>query len=136
MDVTAANVSDVARAHALVRPGDEEAWADSGYTGVAERPEVAGDPALARVAWHVAAKRSKVREADRHFERALSSVRSRVEHPFHVLKDLFGAREVRCRGLAKAAHLMRVAFALANLPLARRAPRRRVAPHEALRAGA
>ena len=136
VDVTAANASDVARAFALVRPGDEEAWADSGYTGVARRPEVASDPALSRVVWHVAAKRSKVSEADRPFERALSSVRSRVEHPFHVVKDLFGIRKVRYRGLAKAAHLARVAFAMANLVLSRRAPRRCVAPHEALRAGA
>ena len=136
VDVTAANVSDVARAFALVRPGDGEAWADSGYTGVAKRPEVASDPGLARVEWHVAAKRSRVAEADRPFERALPGVRSRVEHPFHVLKDLFGIRKVRCRGLAKAAHPVAVAFALANLLLARRAPRRCVAPHEALRAGA
>ena len=63
-------------------------------------------------------------------------MRSRVEHPFHVMKDLFGIRKVRCRGLAKAAHLVAVALALANLLLARRAPRRCVAPHEALRAGA
>ena len=136
VEVTAANVSDVAEAHLLVRAGDEEAWADSGYTGVAGRPEVASDPALARVEWHVAARRSKVAEECRPFEKALSSVRSRVEHPFHVVKDLFGVRKVRCRGLAKAAHLMAVAFALANLLLARRAPRRCVAPHEALRAGA
>ena len=136
VEVTAANVSDVAEAHLLVRAGDEEAWADSGYTGVAKRPEVASDPGLSRVEWHVAAKRSKVAEADRPFERALSSVRSRVEHPFHVMKDRFGIRKVRCRGLAKAAHLVAVALALANLLLARRAPRRCVAPHEALRAGA
>ena len=97
---------------------------------------MASDPGLSRVEWHVAAKRSKVAEADRPFERALSSVRSRVEHPFHVMKDLFGIRKVRCRGLAKAAHLVAVALALANLLLARRAPRRCVAPHEALRAGA
>ena len=118
----------MAEAHLLVRPGDEAAWADLGYTGVAKRGEVAGDRALSRVAWHVAAKRSKVAEADRPFEKALPGVRSRVEHPFHVVKDLFGIRKVRCRGLAKAAHLMAVAFAPANLLLARRAPRRCLAP--------
>lgn len=31
LEVTAANVSDVAEAHALVRPGDERVWADAGY---------------------------------------------------------------------------------------------------------
>lgn len=134
VDVTAANAADISRAHALVRPGDQEVWADSGYTGVAKRGEVAGDPGLSRVEWHVAAKRSRVTEADRPFERALSSVRSRVEHPFRVVKGLFGIRKVRYRGLAKATHLMRVAFAMANLLLARRAPRRCTAPQEVLRA--
>ena len=95
---TAANVSGVACAFALVRPGDEEAWVDSGYTGVVRRPEVSGDPALSRVVWHVVARRSKATEADRPFERALSSVRFRAGSPFHVLKDLFGMRKVRCRG--------------------------------------
>lgn len=104
------------------------AWADSGCTGVARRPEVASDPALSRVAWHVAAGRSKVAEADLPFERALSSVRSRVERPLRVLKDLFGVRKVRCRGLAKAARLVAVALALANLLLARRTSRRCLAP--------
>lgn len=81
MDVTVVNVSDAAEAHALVRPGDEGAWADPGYTGVVRRPEVAGDPALFRVVWHVATRRSKVREVDRPFARVLSSVRSWVDTP-------------------------------------------------------
>ena len=136
VEVTAANVSDVSLARDLVRPGDSDVWADAGYTGVAKRPEVASDPALSNIAWHVAAKRSKVREEDRPYEHELSSVRSRVEHAFHVLKDLFGIRKVRCRGLAKASCLMHVAFAMANLVLARRRPRRCLAPREALGAAA
>ena len=117
-------------------PGRRGGVGGLGLHGRCEEGEVASDRAPSRVAWHVAAKRSKVAEADRPFEKALPGVRSRVEHPFHVVKDLFGIRKVRCRGLAKAAHLMAVAFALANLLLARRAPRRCVAPHGALRAGA
>ena len=126
--VTAANVSDVPEAHALVRAGDERVWADAGYVGVEKRGEVAGNPALSRVEWLVARRRSAVAEADRPHERDLSSVRSRVEHPFHVPKDIFRLRKVRYRGLAKVSNLLFAAFALANLVLARREPRRCAPP--------
>ena len=130
LEVTAANVSDVAEAHALVRPGDERVWADAGYAGVAKRPEVEGDGALSGVEWLVARKRSAVTEELKPYERELSSVRSRVEHAFHVVKCVFGIRKVRYRGLRKVSNLLGAAFALANLVLARRAPRR-CAPPEA-----
>lgn len=128
LEVTAANVSDVSEAHALVREGDERVWADAGYTGVARRPEVAGDEGLSKVEWLVARKRSAVTEELRPYERALSSVRSRVEHAFHVVKCVFGIRKVRYRGLRKVSNLLGAAFALANLVLARRAPRRCAPP--------
>ena len=63
-------------------------------------------------------------------------MRSAVGRPLRVPEGLFGIRKARCRGLAKAAHLTAVAFAPANLPLARRAPGRCLAPQAALRAGA
>ena len=128
LSVTAANVSDVSEAHALVREGDERVWADAGYTGVARRPEVAGDEGLSKVEWLVARKRSAVTEELRPYERALSSVRSRVEHAFHVVKCVFGIRKVRYRGLRKVSNLLGAAFALANLVLARREPRRCAPP--------
>lgn len=123
LEVTAANVADIAQAHLLVRKTDEDIWADSGYTGVAARPEVAALEAPLNRQWHVAAKRSKVTEEQKPHERELASVRSRVEHPFHVLKDIFKIRKVRYRGKAKVGNLLSVAFALANLLLAKRAPR-------------
>ncbi len=70
----------------------------------------------------MAARRSRVTEADRSFERAPSSVRSRVEHPFRAAKGLFGIRGTGYRGLAKTRRPMQAAFALANLQLARRPP--------------
>ena len=126
--VTAANASDVAEAHSLVREGDERVWADAGYVGVQKREEVVGDPALSRVEWLVARRRSTVAEGQRPYERDLSSVRSRVEHPFHVVKDIFRLRKVRYRGLRKVGNLLFAAFALANLVLARRRPRKCMPP--------
>ena len=59
--------------------------------------------------------------AMRHFagldlDRALT----KVEHPFLVLKRIFGFREVRCRSLAKNANRLFIACGLVNLCMARR----------------
>ena len=49
-----------------------------------------------------------------------ASIRAKVEHPFHVVKNLFRHRKLRYRGLAKnTAHLLTL-FGMANLMLARR----------------
>ena len=50
-------------------------------------------------------------------ERVKAQIRAKVEHPFHVLKNLFRHRKVRYRGLLKNTAQL---FALANLVLARR----------------
>lgn len=122
--VTAANVADVEVAHRLVRPGDGVCYADAGYAGVAGRPEVAGDPALSAVEWRVARRRGRVPGLghpevswERRIEGALASVRARVEHPFRVVKGIFGWERTRYRGLAKNSNLLCVAFALADLAM-------------------
>ena len=78
--------------------------------------------------WFVAAKRSKVKamaegklkEATQAFEKAKAQLRAFVEHPFHVVRNLFKHRKVRYRGLAKNTAQLHTLFALANLVLARR----------------
>ena len=52
--------------------------------------------------------------------RSRSRVRSRMEHPFHVVKRLWGFSKVRYRGLRKNAVRAYTAFALANLYLVRK----------------
>ena len=57
-------------------------------------------------------------------------IRARVEHPFHIIKNRFGLRKVRYRGLAKNTKQLFTLFGLANLVLARRwllAPDSRIA---------
>ena len=83
----------------------------------------------ADIAWQVAAKRGKIKamaegvakETTRQVERLKAQVRARVEHPFHVLKNLFRHRKTRYRGLAKNTAQLHSLFALVNLFLARRA---------------
>jgi IS5 family transposase len=52
--------------------------------------------------------------------RTKSSVRAKVEHPFHVIKRVFGFAKVRYRGLAKNTERLWVTCGLANLFVVRR----------------
>jgi IS5 family transposase len=50
-------VHDLDEAVNLVRAGDEVVYADAGYQGAANRPEIAGDEHLSKVAWQIAARK-------------------------------------------------------------------------------
>lgn len=121
---TAANVSDVTQASALLHGEETDVFADAGYVGVEKREENLEVP----VTWHVAMKRG-VRKAlpkdswgekMEWIEQAKASIRSKVEHPFHVVKNLFRHRKTRYRGLEKNTAQLLTLFGLANLVLARR----------------
>jgi IS5 family transposase len=121
---TAGNVSDISQAQALLHGEEQAAFGDAAYQGVEKRPESAG----ATVEWHVAEKRSKVKalagtmlgDLVAQVEHAKASIRSKVEHPFHVVKNLFKHRKTRYKGLVKNTAQLLTLFGLANLVLARR----------------
>jgi transposase, IS5 family len=124
---TAANASDLSQTHALLHGAEKVVHADAGYTGVEKRPEiVAQHPG---VEWRVALRRSQVKrlpagwvkDLTQGFETLKARVRARVEHPFHIVKNLFKHRKVRYRGLAKNTAQLHTLFALANLVIAKRA---------------
>ncbi|AOJ76467.1 IS5 family transposase [Burkholderia ubonensis] len=120
---TAANVSDVSQAHALLHGHEEEAFGDAGYIGVDKRDEMNGK----LVKWRVAAKRGKIKamqdgplkDLETTVERTKAQIRARVEHPFHIVKNLFRYRKVRYKGLAKNTAQLFSLFALANLVIVR-----------------
>lgn len=125
--VTAANVADVTQAAELLQGEETQVHADAGYTGVEKRPEIV---ALERkIDWQIAGKRSVIKalaegaekEALEAVEKTKASVRAFVEHPFHIVKNLFRHRKVRCRGLAKNGHQLDVLFGLANVVIGARA---------------
>lgn len=68
--------------------------------------------------------RAKIRHplssSQRKKNRKHSSIRSKVEHPFHVIKNLWHFRKVRYRGLAKNNLQLHTLFALCNLYLMRK----------------
>lgn len=121
---TAANVSDVTQAHALLHGDETTAFGDAGYQGVEKREENRDSA----VTWHVALRPGKRRalpdtESGRlceQIEKLKASVRAKVEHPFHVVKNLFGHKKARYRGLAKNAAQLMTLFGLANLMIAKR----------------
>ena len=53
-------------------------------------------------------------------EKLKASVRAKVEHPFHIVKNLFQLKKVRYRGLAKNTAQLFTLFGLANLLIAKR----------------
>jgi IS5 family transposase len=122
---TPGNVSDVTQAHKLLHGDEKHGMGDAGYTGVEKRAENAGNT---KIEWHIAAKRSKVKKiaddtvrcALEELERAKASIRSKVEHQFLIVKNMFKYRKVRYKGLAKNEAQLFTLFGLSNLMLARR----------------
>jgi IS5 family transposase len=53
-------------------------------------------------------------------EQLKASVRAKVEHPFHVVKNLFRHRKARYKGLAKNQAQLHALFGLADLVIAKR----------------
>jgi IS5 family transposase len=119
--VTAANVADITKTAELLHGQETQVHADAGYTGVEKREEIV---ALERkIDWQIARKRGQIKamkegtekETLKAVEKAKAAVRAFVEHPFHLLKNIFKHRKVRYRGLAKNGHQLYTLFGLANV---------------------
>jgi IS5 family transposase len=124
--VTAANVADITKTAELLHGQETQVHADAGYTGVEKRAEIT---ALNRtIDWQIAGKRGRIKklgegsekERLKAVEKAKASVRAFVEHPFHIIKNIFRHRKVRYRGLAKNGHQLHTLFGLANLVIGAR----------------
>ena len=120
---TAANQADINQTAALLHGREEAVFADAGYTGADKRPELED----CDVSWNIAIKRSIIKALPKALrdwaeavERALSQVRAWVEHPFHIVKNLFRHKKLRYRGLAKNTAQLRTLFALDNLAIVKK----------------
>jgi len=115
---TPANVHDLAVAGSLLHVDEAVVHGDSGYRGIARWCETPG------VTWMVAIPPGKRRllapgSAKAVAERAKSSVRAKVAHPFRVITRQFGHMKARYRGLAKNTAQLTTLFALSNLWMVR-----------------
>jgi IS5 family transposase len=121
---TAANEADITQMAAVLHGQEEAVFADAGYIGADKRPEHAERD----VSWNIAIKRGIIkalpkalRDLAEPVERALAQLRAPVEHPFHVIKDLFRHKKLRYRGLFKNTAQLYSLFALANLVIVKKA---------------
>ena len=97
---------------------------DAGYQGVEKRKENLGSG----VQWELALRPGKrkalpkavIGRLKEKIEQRKASIRAKVEHPFHIVKKLFGMKKVRYKGLAKNTAQLFTPFGLVNLLIAKR----------------
>jgi len=116
---TPANVHDSQVLGHLLHGAETRVWGDSAYVGQTE--VIRSVAPKARDFTQARASRHKALSAvERAKNRNKSRVRAKGEHPFLVIKRLFGFAKVCYRGIAKNANRLFVACALANLFMVRR----------------
>ena len=128
---TAANEADVVHAHELLHGHETQVHGDSGYTGLDKGEEITSAQAegtLKDIDWRIAMKRGQLKAMPEGpgkalyewYERRKAQVRAIVEHPFHIIKNLFGYRKVSYRGIAKNEVRAKAQAALVNLYIVKR----------------
>ena len=116
---TGANVADVNALGELLHGGEQSLHGDSAY----HSKELKAHAAASGIEFNVNERGTKHRpltKAQRARNRRLSRVRATVEHPFLVVKHLWGHAKVRYRGIRKNLAQMYMLFALANVYRVRR----------------
>lgn len=119
---TAANVADITQAAELLHSEANAIYADAGYSGVdkCEEHDVIWQIVARRSTYFKLNKRSVLHKAKSKIEYCKAQTRSKVEHPFRVIKRQFGYVKVRSRGLMKYTAHLPTLFALSNLWMARK----------------
>lgn len=101
IDTTEANVHDIVPSGKLLHGEERRVFGDAGYLGIQKRGE---HTHRKNVSWFIAKRPGsrKALNADKlKAEKIKASIRSKVEHPFRYIKQVFGYNKVRYRGLSK-----------------------------------
>ena len=116
---TAANAHDSQLLGDLLHGNERRVYGDSAYAG--QREAIRKRAPKAKDFTQKKGCRSRaLSDEERARNRTKSRVRAKVEHPFLILKRLFGFTKVRYRGLDKNVNRLFVACGLVNLYMARR----------------
>ena len=117
--VTAAHVADATVLPELLHGEETRVWGDQAYRG--QRDVIHACAPQAQDCTHRRYRYKKwVDEVERAKNRTKSTVRSKVEHVFGVMKLKFGFVKVRYRGLGKNANRLFATCALVNLFMVRK----------------
>ena len=123
---SAASVADKHMLPDLLHGEERKVWGDGGYQGQTEVIRAAAPKAQGMTCRRTRYKNYVDEEAKRK-NTTKARVRAKVEHPFRILKRVFGLTKVRYRGIWKNHQWLCAAFALVNLYL----HRNRLAPQGA-----
>ena len=128
VEATAANVHEITVAAKLLREDDEVVYGDSAYLGIEKREEIRESTHFSAIEFRINRRPGSLPKAsdnaidwERFIENRKSSVRCRVEHPYRIVKNIFGFRKTPYRGIAKNLNRLHILFASANLYMLARA---------------
>jgi IS5 family transposase len=111
---SAASVADKHMLPDLLHGAEKKVWGDAGYQGQTKAIHEAA-PGAQDMTSRRARFKNYVDEEARRKNTTKARVRSKVEHPFRILKRIFGFTKVRYRGIWKNHQWLCAAFALVNL---------------------
>ena len=117
---TAANVHDRVMLQTLLHGKEKAIFGDQGYASDGDKEKCRSNK---EIHWFVndrAKRNHPLSNGQRKKNRKRSSVRSKVEHPFHIIKNLWKHTKVRYRGIEKNTLQLHALFALSNLYMKRR----------------
>ena len=118
METTAANVHDAKVLGELLHGDETRVYGDQAYRG--QKDVIRDHAPNARDFTNQRYRhRGAVDKVEHGKNRTKSKVRAKVEHPFLVIKRVFGFAKVRYRGLAKNTHRLWVSCGLTNLFIVR-----------------
>jgi IS5 family transposase len=126
---TAANISDISQLDKLLHGDEKRVGADAGYVGALKREAVQQklETMPNAVRWYIAKRRKPLRQMmggwqkylALAFEKLKARIRAIVEHPFHVVKNIFKHKKARYKGMMKNDAQLNTLFALSNLYMVR-----------------
>lgn len=119
VETSTAKVNDKAKMKDCLHGEEKAIFGDKSYVGAKDKKEARSR----NVFWGVldkGASHHPLSRSQKKRNKKLSSIRSKVEHPFQILKCQWGYRKVRYRGLFKNTCQIKTLFMLINLFKARK----------------
>ena len=114
LEATTAKKSDIGQLEKLLHGGEKSVFGDKAYNKQADK-KAAREKGIFYGITDKGYSNHKLSNKQKARNKKTSSVRSKVEHPFHTLKCKWGHRKTRYRGIFKNKMQLFTIFALGNL---------------------